>query len=509
MKKKIRVSAALLALCLLLSGCSFAMERDYLYVEQHDEMYQEDLETDTLTVDSYYGLRSAVLSFVESGTEYGVIRSYSYDGDDIEEDLEEIAYEITRSDPLGSWAVDYMSHDCNRIVSYYEITISITFRRTAEEIAALLQVSSLSAAEAQLIQAVEDCADAVAMRLSYTSELDAQEVLEAALQENPLLRLGSPSVSMQLYPDSGVQRILELVFSWEESAAVVTTKREQAQEVLDKLGRYVSDTVSDQSRASIYFRRLCNRTGYDPDSDGDDIYAALVGGSSGSRGIAEAFYLLCTQNGLDCTVISGRKNGEPHWWNQLTLDGQTCHVDVSAALEEGSSIMTLYYDEDLYATYTWDASLYPASTRPAEETEEEPAEPEESEEAGEESGETGESAYAGETAEPADSAYTGETAEPADAENMGETAGTADSASTGETAESVPGPADGAEESTDMDGESADSGQAVTGETGTDDTDAGESAGTGETAETGGDDQTEPASDLSEDADPAVAQPDA
>ena len=358
---------ALLFLISLCSGCSAMLNRSYLYEEQHDEQYQEDVETDSLTVDNYYGLRSAILSFVESGTENGVIRSYSYDGDDIEADLEQAAYEITRSDPLGAWAVDYMTHDCNRIVSYYEITISITFRRTAEEIAALEQVSSMSAARTRLIQAMEDCEDVLAMRLSYTSELDASEVLEEACLENPLLRLGSPSVSMSIYPDSGVQRILELTFTWEESAAVVTAMREQAQDVLDTLSRFVSESVSEESRMSIYFRRLCNRTSWDPDSDEDDIYAALVNCSSGSQGIAEAFCLLCTQNGLTCSLISGLKDGEPHWWNQVTLDGQVYHVDVTAALAAGSSVMTLCCDEDLYGVYSWDTSLYPASTRPAEE----------------------------------------------------------------------------------------------------------------------------------------------
>ena len=45
--------------------------------------------------------------------------------------------EISHSDPLGAYAVDRIQHSFTRMVSYYEATITIDFRRTAEQIAAV------------------------------------------------------------------------------------------------------------------------------------------------------------------------------------------------------------------------------------------------------------------------------------------------------------------------------------------------------------------------------------
>lgn len=368
MKKRLTV-LCMIGLLAILAGCGLLSERSYLYTQQHDDQYEEDVNTDALTVENYYGLRSAILSFVESGTEYGIIRSYSYDGD-IEEDLDTAAYEVTRSDPVGAYAVDYMTHSCNRIVSYYEIEISITFRRTPEDIASIVRVSSVSEAEEEIVAALENYQSSLTLRMSYTSELDVQGIVEEASRADTMIAIGSPEVTMQIYPETGVQRIVELTFTYDQSEAVLTLKKEQAIQVLEEISRFVSTEVSDESRMTVFFRRLCNRCTYAADGDLGNVYDALVTCSSGSKGIAEAFYELCTRNDLTCITVSGQKNGETHWWNIVTLDGQSYHVDLTAAMEEGKTTMTLWYDEDIFSAYSWDTALYPACTRPVDETEE-------------------------------------------------------------------------------------------------------------------------------------------
>lgn len=382
--KKTLVLFGLTILLLLLGGCGLLSERSYLYTQQHDEQYEEDVNADALTVDNYYGLKNAILSFVESGTEDGLIRSYSYDGD-IESDLEMAAYEVTRSNPVGAYAVDYMTHDCNKIVSYYEIRISITFRRTPEDIAAIVRVSSMDEAEEAIAEALSQYQSVLALRMSYTNDLNTQQILEDACRADPLISMASPEVSTQVYPETGVQRIVELNFSYAESETVLTLKKEQVLRVVEDLGQFVSEDISEESRLGIYFRRLCNRIAYAPESGAGDVYEALVNCQSGSKGIAEAFYLLCVENGIECVTVSGQKYGETYWWNIVTLDGQSYHVDLASAMEANTVLMELYYDEDLYAAYSWDTALYPACTRPeGEESEKSSAEEASPEETSEE-----------------------------------------------------------------------------------------------------------------------------
>lgn len=362
MKKTIVILTAV-ALAAALAGCGNT--QSYLYTQPHNERYEEDVNADALTVDNYYGLKNAILSFVESGTEEGVIRSYSYDGD-IADDLETAAYEVTRVDPVGAYAVDYMTHDCNRIVSYYEIRISITFRRTAEDIAAIVRASGTAEAEDLIVQALEDGQQSLVLRMSYSDDFSPQQIVQDAQREDPLLSIGAPSVTVQVYPESGVQRIVEMQFEYNASATILSLQREQTEQVLEELTRFISDEATARSRASIFFRRLCNRCTYVEWEDQGTIYDALVTCTSDSKGIAEAFAMLCTRSGVDCTTITGQKQGRTHWWNQVTIDGQTYHVDLTAAMEAGKSTMELLYDDDLYGAYNWDTATYPACTRPEE-----------------------------------------------------------------------------------------------------------------------------------------------
>ena len=129
-----RLIVPLLALLCLLSGCSAWRNDDYLSLSPHSTATTQTASPDAVTVENYLGLKNAILGFIREGQANGTIRVTNYDGD-VEADLSEAAYEVSKLDPLGAYAVDYMTHDLARIVSYYEIHISITFRRTAEEIA--------------------------------------------------------------------------------------------------------------------------------------------------------------------------------------------------------------------------------------------------------------------------------------------------------------------------------------------------------------------------------------
>lgn len=140
------MGAALAVCCLTLSGCTLT-QLEYQSVVPHDEQYNLDEGSDALVVDNYMGLKNAIFSFVEAGSEYGVIRIYQYENEEtwdsatIEAGLAEAVDEICNTDPLGVYAVDYMTHDCTQIATYYEIHLYITYTRTPEEIAAIIRVA--------------------------------------------------------------------------------------------------------------------------------------------------------------------------------------------------------------------------------------------------------------------------------------------------------------------------------------------------------------------------------
>ena len=120
-------------LLLSLTACSLAPD-SYLSVTPHAGTTGQADPADAVEASDYSSLKRAILGFVEAGQTQGTILAASYDGD-LERDLTDVAYEITKLNPLGAYAVDYMTHDSTFIVNYYQISIQITFRRTAREIA--------------------------------------------------------------------------------------------------------------------------------------------------------------------------------------------------------------------------------------------------------------------------------------------------------------------------------------------------------------------------------------
>ena len=59
-------------------------------------------------------------------------------------------YEVSRGDPLGTCAVDYMTYDYSKIVSYYEIHVHTTYRRTLEEIQSIQNTSGVPGVKSRL-----------------------------------------------------------------------------------------------------------------------------------------------------------------------------------------------------------------------------------------------------------------------------------------------------------------------------------------------------------------------
>ena len=169
---------------LFLTGCANVIPSEYATVKPHVESSGKTAQEDAVVVSNYPQLKNAILRFVQERRTEGYIRVNTYDGD-VESDLAEAAYEVARVDPLGVYAVDYMTHECTRIVSYYDIRINITFRRTAAEIAAIESVGTQVLLQRRLQQAVEDGERRVTLRMSSYRDQDIAAMVAEYCAANP------------------------------------------------------------------------------------------------------------------------------------------------------------------------------------------------------------------------------------------------------------------------------------------------------------------------------------
>ena len=68
----------------------------------------------------------------------------AYELEAIQQMLDEACLEVVQEDPLGAYAVDFIKNDYTTIITTYEATITISYRRTREQINSLVNVTGTS-----------------------------------------------------------------------------------------------------------------------------------------------------------------------------------------------------------------------------------------------------------------------------------------------------------------------------------------------------------------------------
>ena len=185
----------LLAALVLTTGCSSMLERSYASVTPHRQFSDEKENPSILRAETYQGLVSALLYLVGKGEEDGVIRLYQYVSvtGSAASDVDAACLEVSKEDPLGAYA------------------------RSQEELRSVISVTGSSAIHRELLTILPNRPSQAVFRISYFTQEDSAEgirqaVVNACAQIENLPPLAD--IQVQLYPDSGQQRLAEIRFTW-------------------------------------------------------------------------------------------------------------------------------------------------------------------------------------------------------------------------------------------------------------------------------------------------------
>jgi hypothetical protein len=353
MKKQLSL---LILMVFCLSGCSSLLDREYLSVTPYAAPADETGDEAILQAENYADLVSDISYFVSEGSETGTIRLYNYTGD-VNTDLNGACLQVTKDTPMGTYAVEYIKPTYSRIVSYYEAVVSITYRRTPEQIAALVTVSGTTAMKEKLQALLQTFPTEVAFQVSYLNQdvTYLQDLVTQAYYDTPAAALGLPSFSVAIYPDAGVgRRIVEITFIWPEDSVVLQQKYTT---VKDEVTKLVESAVSTgQSRAELaeaLHTALWSTASYDS-AGGATAYDALVLHKANSQGMALAYEALCDLAGLNCIPVEGFLYNDPFYWCIVAVDDGYRHVNTS---RNAFALMT---DSDMVTDgCAWNQENYP------------------------------------------------------------------------------------------------------------------------------------------------------
>ena len=370
------IITGLLALLLTaLCGCSRLVPSAYTLVTPHNTGAKAEQQSDVLTVRDYKTLKNAMRTLVQNGVEHGVIHTNQYSGD-VEADLPAAAYEIAREDPVGAYAIDYITHDCTLIVAYYEIRVDITFRDVLTPLNEIEYVGGETEANRLLCRALENYDDHLTLYATYPGQPDYEKLVQDYCDAHLKDHAAQPELTVTSYPADARNRIVELVFDYPASRQELQSMQRDVSESLRAAEIYVRYCASETEKASLLFTYLAERFPYQEGSSRTPVYSALCQGVADSKSMAQSWQLLCDEVGIECQTVSGMRGGESYWWNIVTLDGGHCHLDILRDLL-GSGTLRLRYDEDMTGEYYWDQAPTPACPAPVQEEEAPPEEEEE------------------------------------------------------------------------------------------------------------------------------------
>lgn len=353
-----RLAALVLALALL-SGCGW-MDGSYVSVTPHQVGLNQSADENTRSISTYTELRSALVELIDEGSTEGLFSLAEYPREDVERDMERAVRYAMGSYPVGAYAVESIDYDFGTGLGASALSVDIAYRHSREKIESIRTVRWISGAEKAIADAVDEGAQVLVLQITGYQEADFSEIVRSYAEKNPDRVMEVPGVTVQVFPDWGDTRVLELTFSYQTDRETLRAMREQVQPVFSSAALYVSGQAEDRSKFSQLHTFLTESFDYTIESTVTPAYSLLCQGIGDSRAFSLVYAAMCRRIGLEAECVSGTRDGAEHWWNLVSIDGVWYHLDLTASKQ-----FQPLTDAEMTG-YDWDRNAYPAAGASAE-----------------------------------------------------------------------------------------------------------------------------------------------
>lgn len=349
-----RFSAMLLMVCMLLSGCSTWLDGSYYFIKPHEEN-QEDSDNDIVAVSNYRALCRALSGMVHNGTVNGVISVKNYNQLVLARDMQYAIEDVMTNDPIGAYAVDEMGFELGTKAGQPAVAVKISYYHDRAELLKIHQLEDMAQAKQTISEALDRCDSGVVLYVEEFQDMDCIQWVEdySGLHADRVME--TPQVAVNVYPETGASRVLELKFTYQNSRESLRTMQEQVEVIRNLIVTNAESKDTEREKFTAVMAAL-PRELTSMDTSITPAYSLLLHGVGDSKALAGVYSAFCTQLELNCITVTGTYQGKPRSWNILQIDGVHYHVDLLRSLEEGK--LHTMTDSQMIG-YVWDYSAYP------------------------------------------------------------------------------------------------------------------------------------------------------
>lgn len=352
------------------------LEREFVFTSKHIDPTEQSQNNKISEASSYVQLQNILLTTIKNVETEKTIRLNDYTGD-VETDVKRVLKEMTQN-PFGAYAVSNIAYQQSKILTYYELSFTITYRRTKAQLAGINTSYNSEELKKDLKDMLMQFPEQLTFEIfDYSEEkYDFNEIYNNVYYSNPSIAYGQKSFSTSLYPeDGGTHRIVEITIAYTEPGINLRNKSIRVRDFIDEhIGSVLN--MNDPARRLLNIHELvCESAQFDevtaeitaqsegkpPKDDPFTPYGAFINGSAVSEGYALAFKQLCDESNIHCIIIHGRLQGLPHVWNMVELDGKWYHIDASSN-DTDDGIGYRFFactNDDMIQTHSWDTTIYP------------------------------------------------------------------------------------------------------------------------------------------------------
>ena len=356
-----------LVLALILSGCSW-MDGSYVSVTPHHEQLSQT-QTDTLSASTYQELRQLMTDLAEAGTLSAVIYVPDYAQNKLEQGMENAIRYITELLPVGAYAIEKVEYEIGTNAGQPAVSVNITYLHGRSELRQIREAADMERVKELIREALDNCDGSLVLYVEEYAELDLEQLVQDYGDANPEKVMELPQLSVGTYPELGPSRVMEMKFTYQTSRDALRSMQSQVQRVFASASLYINRDDAQAQKFAQLFSFLMERFDYQIETSITPSYSLLCHGVGDSKTFAMVYSTMCRRADVECRIVSGTKNGEAWYWNQICEDGVYYHVDLLESRSAGE--FTKLSDEQMVG-YVWDYSAYPAAgsaEQPTEATE--------------------------------------------------------------------------------------------------------------------------------------------